>query len=725
MPRNGLLLLGADSPDAAALVPTAVSPVETFGLDRWRDVAGARRSSTRRAHALRRSPRRRAVRTIRVAAARRAQRAQRARGDCRRRSCRHSAPRTLADGLRQFKGIKRRLETVGVASGVTVLDDFAHHPTAVSRDAVGAAHRLSRPADLGRVRAALGLVVPAGLSGRFRRARSARADEVVSGGRVPLDRCPKRSDSSPSSWWTTCRRQGRHARHIPDGRRHHRDHRPRASRRRRRRADVERRVRRHSRQTAAGASASNACAFREAGDSALLLELDDRSSTSAVNARAIAIAAAVRRAGLAGVRDVVSTYRSVAVYFDPLAIDVDAIRDTLHASGRYAADACRGQDRGHPGAIRRRHAGRTCALLRRLPASALRRSSRGTRERGIACSCSDFCRGSPTWARWTRRSPCRGARRRACGCLAGSVGIAGAQTGVYPRDSPGGWQLIGRTPVSLFDPTRVPAALVAPGDTVRFVRDKISAPVVSGFSRTTEGPGKAGHCARSITVLRPGLFTTIQDTGRWGHQASGVPVSGPMDRLSHRLANALVGNEPTAALLEATLAGPEIESRTVTLIAVTGADLGATLDGARRTACIVRQMPARRCAALRRAPLRGACIRRLRRRYHVPPVLGSRATHTYCGLGGLDGRAIAAGDRLPLGDERSVGPWRVIRTAARNVTGGGRRARDSRSAARLLSAGGVRAATAHALHRHVAVRSHGIPATGGHYSASRGPRDDL
>ena len=53
---------------------------------------------------------------------------------------------------------------------------------------------------------------------------------------------------------------------------------------------------------------------------------------------------------------------------------------------------------------------------------------------------------------------------------AGSVGIAGRQTGVYPRESPGGWQLIGRTPVSLFDPNRVPAALVAPGDTVRFVQ---------------------------------------------------------------------------------------------------------------------------------------------------------------------------------------------------------------------------------------------------------------
>ena len=56
---------------------------------------------------------------------------------------------------------------------------------------------------------------------------------------------------------------------------------------------------------------------------------------------------------------------------------------------------------------------------------------------------------------------------------AGSVGIAGRQTGIYPRESPGGWQIIGRTPLSLFDAHRSPAALLAPGDTVRFVPDRI------------------------------------------------------------------------------------------------------------------------------------------------------------------------------------------------------------------------------------------------------------
>jgi antagonist of KipI len=194
---------------------------------------------------------------------------------------------------------------------------------------------------------------------------------------------------------------------------------------------------------------------------------------------------------------------------------------------------------------------------------------------------------------------------------------------------------------------------------------------VSGFSRTT-GPAKAGHDARSITVLRPGLFTTIQDAGRWGHQASGVPVSGPMDRLSHRVANALVGNEPTAALLEATLAGPEIRIENGGVVAVAGADLGARLDADELP--LHRPITCRPGAVLRFGERRSGA-----RAYiafsggiTVPPVLGSRATHTYCGLGALDGRPVAAGERLPLGDDRTISAWRVISTPMRTMRGGAR-----------------------------------------------------
>ena len=406
----------------------------------------------------------------------------------------------------------------------------------------------------------------------------------------------------------------------------------------------------------------------EAGDSALLLELEEVINVS-VNAQVIAVAGAVRRAGLPGIRDVVPTYRSVAVHFDPLTVDIETIRDTLTraadtppvlAEGRTVVIPVQyGGDMGpdlhavaafagvSPDEVVARHAGARYRvfMLGFLPGF----SYMGTVDETIAM---------PRHATPRVKVP------------AGSVGIAGRQTGVYPRESPGGWQLIGRTPVSLFNPNRVPAALVAPGDTVRFVRDKISAPVVSGFSRTTEGPAKAGHYARSITVLRPGLFTTIQDIGRWGHQASGVPVSGPMDRLSHRVANALVGNEPTAALLEVTLAGPEIRIENGAVIAVTGADLGARLDA--EDIPLHRPIKCRPGAVLRFGERRSGA-----RAYiafsggiTVSPMLGSRATHTYSGLGGLDGRPIAAGDRLSLGHERAFSPWRVISTPRTSATGG-------------------------------------------------------
>jgi KipI family sensor histidine kinase inhibitor len=408
----------------------------------------------------------------------------------------------------------------------------------------------------------------------------------------------------------------------------------------------------------------------EAGDSALLMELDEVINVS-VNARAIAIAAAVRRAGLPGVRDVVPTYRSVAVYFDPLTLDIETVRNTLKrsadappvvADGRTVVIPVQyGGDLGpdlhavasfagvSPDEVVARHTGASYRvfMLGFLPGFAYM----GTVDDTIAM---------PRHATPRLKVP------------GGSVGIAGRQTGVYPRDSPGGWQLIGRTAMSLFSPHRSPAALVAPGDTVRFVQDKIRIPGVSGFSRTGDSPPKGGHYARSITVLRPGLFTTIQDAGRWGHQASGVPVGGPMDRLSHRVANALVGNEPTAALLEATLVGPEIRIEHDGVVAVTGADLSARLD--------TDDLPLHRPVRCRPGAVLRFGERRAGARAYiafgggitVPPVLGSRATHTACGLGGLDGRPVAAADRLPLGDERSVSAWRVISTPMRDVRGGAR-----------------------------------------------------
>ena len=83
-----------------------------------------------------------------------------------------------------------------------------------------------------------------------------------------------------------------------------------------------------------------------------------------------------------------------------------------------------------------------------------------------------------------------------------------------------------------------------------------------------------------IEVVQPGLFTTVQDKGRWGYQAYGVPVAGAMDRYAHRAANLLVGNAPDEATLEMTLMGGTYRFTASVWVAVCGADMKGTLDGA-------------------------------------------------------------------------------------------------------------------------------------------------
>src|SRR4051794_7642380 len=82
-----------------------------------------------------------------------------------------------------------------------------------------------------------------------------------------------------------------------------------------------------------------------------------------------------------------------------------------------------------------------------------------------------------------------------------------------------------------------------------------------------------------MAIVRAGMLTTVQDLGRWGRQGVGIPVAGPMDAYSHRLANGLVGNDETAAALEITLIGPELEVVGAVSCAVTGARFDVTVDG--------------------------------------------------------------------------------------------------------------------------------------------------
>jgi antagonist of KipI len=174
----------------------------------------------------------------------------------------------------------------------------------------------------------------------------------------------------------------------------------------------------------------------------------------------------------------------------------------------------------------------------------------------------------------------------------------------------------------------------------------------------------------SVRVLRPGLFSTIQDLGRTNCQHLGIPGSGAMDAFSLRVANLLVGNEPGEAGLEVTLLGPELEFCTDTLIAISGADLNPSLNGAS-----LEMWSSIRIAkgdVLSFGKLLHGCRAYLAFRggIDVPRVLGSKSTYVSGLLGGLDGRRLESGDELRLGPPGQIPGPRRLASAYRPVYSG-------------------------------------------------------
>lgn len=149
-----------------------------------------------------------------------------------------------------------------------------------------------------------------------------------------------------------------------------------------------------------------------------------------------------------------------------------------------------------------------------------------------------------------------------------------------------------------------------------------------------------------LHVTRPGAHTTVQDLGRAGWQRDGVPVGGAMDDVAARIANWLVGNPAGDALLEATLTGPSIELTEDTVVAVTGADMDARIDGRPLPAWFAHRVHAGETLMLGAARTGCRAYIAFAGGIAVPPVLGSRATYTRARFGGLEGRALARGDVL-------------------------------------------------------------------------------
>jgi KipI family sensor histidine kinase inhibitor len=214
---------------------------------------------------------------------------------------------------------------------------------------------------------------------------------------------------------------------------------------------------------------SSAVRFLDAGESCLVVELGDRIDL-AVNRRVRALGLAVEQAGLVGVREAVPTYRSLAIYYDPLKIDRDALAGRIGALLDSALEVREqtsriveiptiyGGEQGPDLPFVARHAGLSEQEVIRLHTEPLYHVYMVGFTAGFA-----YLGGLPERLAVPRLPTPR------LRVPAGSVGIGGTQTGIYPVEGPGGWRLIGQTRLPLFDPSREPPASVVPGDKVRFI----------------------------------------------------------------------------------------------------------------------------------------------------------------------------------------------------------------------------------------------------------------
>ena len=152
-----------------------------------------------------------------------------------------------------------------------------------------------------------------------------------------------------------------------------------------------------------------------------------------------------------------------------------------------------------------------------------------------------------------------------------------------------------------------------------------------------------------VTVIKPGVCTTVQDRGRYGYMGSGFSPSGVMDRRAFRIANLLVDNDDNAPVLEFCLAGPTLRFTTNTFIAITGADFNPTLNG-KPIPMYVAVLVKRGSVLSFTAPRKGVYgyLAIAGNSLAVPEVMGSRSTNLKCAIGGWKGGKLTTGDYLPF-----------------------------------------------------------------------------
>ncbi|MDB4894917.1 MAG: putative allophanate hydrolase [Firmicutes bacterium] len=391
------------------------------------------------------------------------------------------------------------------------------------------------------------------------------------------------------------------------------------------------------------------------GDRAVLLYLSDQ-ATPAVNERIHGLTRALKQRPHPALVEITPASHCLMIEYDPLRIRLEQLeemaREALADAGTQPADShtvavpvCYGGECGPDLGTVADHTGLT-------PEEVIRRHQ----EPLYRVYCLGFSPGFPYLGDLDPSLHTPRLAEPRIRVPAGAVGIGGTQTGIYPAPSPGGWQLIGRTPLRLFDPHRDSPALLEPGNTVRFV--SVSPERFAELEQANAAPkparpaymeGRAG-----VRMLQPGLATTVQDLGRRGYQAYGVPVAGAADFWSLMVGNWLLGNRARTSALEITMSGPEIEFTGVVAFCITGAPIPAELipaDG----------LPARPLAGwhtllagpgdrVRIGTAAAGCRSYLcvAGGFDLRPVLGSLSEDLFGKLGPVGG-PLKGGDWLPVG----------------------------------------------------------------------------
>ena len=257
----------------------------------------------------------------------------------------------------------------------------------------------------------------------------------------------------------------------------------------------------------------------------------------------------------------------------------------------------------------------------------------------------------------------------------GAVGLAAGFTGAYPRETPGGWRLIGTTRAALFTPSAAAPALLTPGTRVRFAEMVPSSPRTSLAHRDGAhhlgGPGtisaeeapsrrKGEGEGEGVRVVESGLLSTVQDLGRGGHAKEGVARSGALDRGALRTANRLIGNHEDAAGIEITMGGFRAVAERDLWFAVAGGWAPIRLDGRAVDPYEAVRWPAGAELHIDWLTHGARAYLAVRGGIAIAPVAGSRASDLMAGLGHPP---LRAGDVLPVGSAAApipaadLAPW--------------------------------------------------------------------